>query len=332
MSSSGRNLVLLTGATGFIGGAYLARLKERGVVPRVLGRQAIEGCDHVVMDLEAEAGVDASLAMAGIDVMVHCAGFSHAFSGSDTQLAQRHYQLNCRAALDLAESAAAAGVRRFVFCSSVKAMGAPGNVCVNEDFTAPPETVYGWAKAEAERGLRAIASRSGMEIVILRFAMVFGPGSRGNLERMQQAVARGTFPPLPETGNRRSLLYIEDALDALDLATTHSDAPGKTFIVAHPETYSGHELFSVMRAQAGKTALSWAVPAVLLRLMGCVGDLFGRLLQRRMPVDSQVIARLLDSECYCSNHLRESLGWTPQYNLRDGLRAAALQAAAKPNP
>lgn len=317
--------VLLTGATGFVGGRVLVRLQADGVMPRIVGRREIAGCRSFLRDLQYETDFDE--AVQGVDYVIHCAGFSHAFDEADAEVAERHYALNCRATLALAECAARAGVKRFVFCSTVKAGGEPGSGCIDEEFDAPPEGVYGWAKREAELGLLALSQRTGMEVVILRLALIFGPGSRGNVERMFRLVQRGLFPPLPETGNRRSMVYIEDAVDALLLACAHPAAAGRIYIVAHPAACSGRQLFAAMREVCAKPAVRWSVPAWSLRLLGKVGDAFSRLFGRRIPLDSQVVSRLLDSACYRSDRLRTELGWAARYDLRSGLAALMTHPA-----
>jgi nucleoside-diphosphate-sugar epimerase len=230
----------------------------------------------------------------------------------------------------LAQAAAQTGARRFVFCSSVKAVGDPGRVCIDEDFDAAPATAYGRAKREAEIGLLELSRQTGMEVVILRLAVVYGPGSRGNIERMFRLVRRGLFPPLPETGNRRSLVFVDDAVDALLLACTQEAAAGKTFIVAHPDSYSGRELFEEMCRACGKRVPAWGVPPAVLRLLGWIGDGLVRMTGRSLSLDSQVVSRLLDSACYRPDRLLSQLEWRPKYDLSAGLQFLINSEARSP--
>ncbi|MFN3595635.1 MAG: NAD-dependent epimerase/dehydratase family protein, partial [Thiobacillaceae bacterium] len=148
----------------------------------------------------------ASLARAceGVDTVFHCAGYAHAFASSDPDA---HWRIDFEGTRNLVQAASEAGVRRFVFLSSVKAMAEPNDACVDEDWPGEPATPYGKAKRAAEEAVLDAGAKYGMHVVNLRLAMVYGRGGRGNLERMARAIRAGWFPRLPETGNRRSLVH-----------------------------------------------------------------------------------------------------------------------------
>ncbi|MBK7846552.1 MAG: NAD-dependent epimerase/dehydratase family protein [Zoogloea sp.] len=129
-------------------------------------------------------------------------GHAHAFGALGAEEEALHWRVNFEGSQALAEAAGRAGVASFVFLSSVKAVGEPGEACVDEDWPVPPDSAYGRAKRAAEAVVLAAGERYGMRVTVLRPAMVFGAGGRGNLERMAALVRRGLFPPLPETGNR----------------------------------------------------------------------------------------------------------------------------------
>ena len=140
--------------------------------------------------------------------------------------------------------------------------------------------------------------RYGMHVVNLRLAMVYGSGGRGNLERMGRLVQRGLFPPLPETGNHRSLVHVDDVVAAMRLVAEDDRANGRTYIVAAPEAPSGRELFDALREVLGMPPFTWAVPASALRLAGRVGDGLEAITRRRLPLDSEALERLLGSAWY----------------------------------
>jgi uncharacterized protein YbjT (DUF2867 family) len=190
--------------------ALVMALRADGVVPRVLTRDQPEA-DEVqgdLTDLTDRAALD--LACSGIETVFHCAGHAHAFGALGAEEEARHWQVNFEGSRALAEAAGRAGVASFVFLSSVKAVGEPGEACADEDWPVPPDSAYGRAKRAAEAAVLAAGERYGMRVTVLRPAMVFGAGGRGNLERMAALVRRGFFPPLPETGNRRSLVHVSD--------------------------------------------------------------------------------------------------------------------------
>lgn len=319
-SRSLAGVVAVTGASGFIGRRLISRLLVEGVSTRRLSRDASRG--DVAVDFADPGSLAAALD--GVDTVFHCAGRAHAFAEAND--AELHRQANEWVTLNTARAAAAAGVRRFVFLSSVKAIGEPGAVCVDESFDAPAETAYGRSKRAAEQGLEAIAAETGMQIVCLRLAMVYGPGSRGNLERMMRLVAAGRFPSLPDTGNRRSLLHVEDLVEAIVLAGRHPAAVQRTYIVAHPAAVSGRFLFVSMCEALGRPVPTHQVPVWLLRLAGKVGSAVGTMIRTRMPLNTQAVDRLLDSACYSPAAFISEIGWQPRVDLLTGLQTLADDA------
>lgn len=314
--------VLLTGASGFIGGHLLAALCERGIPVRAMFRQAgaLQAVGRQVETVTADLLDPPALARACADVnlIIHCAGHAHAH-GATAADARHHFETNLVGTRNLGDAAVAAGVSRLVFLSSVKAVGAPGAECVAEDWPHPPETPYGRAKREAEAALREIAAEHPLEIVILRPAMVYGPGSRGNLERMARGIRAGWFPPLPETGQRRSLVHVDDVVAAVLCVMADERAVGHTYFVAHPQAHSGAELQAAIRRALGIAPQRWHVPQGVLRTAGRLGDWLGRLSGRRFPIDGEVLARLLGPECYDPAAIYRDLGWQARVSLANGL-------------
>ena len=308
--------VLVTGATGFIGRRLVGELRAQSCTVRIAVRRLLPALTEAVLaPLDDPAALER--ACAGMDTVYHCAGHAHAWSGQDAAL---HRQVNHAGTCALATAAGRAGVRRFVFLSSVKAMGEPGEVCADEDWPLPPLTPYGQAKRAAEDAVLEAGARYGMHVVNLRLTMVYGPGGRGNLERMAALVRRGWFPPLPETGNRRSLVYVDDVVSAMRLVAHAPAAAGRTWIVADEAAYSGRELYVALRAALGLAPCRHAVPAGGLAAVAAIGDRLERLLGRRLPFDSEVLDKLLGSACYSSARLRGELGWQPQVPLVEGLQ------------
>ncbi len=209
----------------------------------------------------------------------------------------------------MVEAAGQAGVKRFVFLSSVKAMAEPGDACASEEWPGEPLTAYGQAKRAAEQVVLEAGAKYGMHVVNLRLAMVYGRGGRGNLERMARAIQRGWFPPLPETGNKRSLVHVDDVVSAMRLVAERPAANGRTYIVADAQAYSGRELYDAIRAVLSAPTFSWSVPAGLLR---AAGRLNGRV--------GEVVDRLIGSACYSPARIERELGWRAKVGLEDGLQ------------
>lgn len=293
---------LVTGATGFIG----RRLLRPGDRALVRGPAGLE--NEVICSLDDPASL--ALACEDVATVFHCAGFAHAHASADPDV---HWRINFEGTRNLLLAAGGAGVKRFVFLSSVKAMAEPGDACVDEDWPGEPVTPYGKAKHAAEDAVLEAGAKYGLHVVNLRLAMVYGRGGRGNLDRMAHAVRSGWFPPLQETGNRRSLVHVQDVVEVMRLAAERSEANGRTYIVADSRAYSGREIYQAIRAALSPGAVSpaptFTVPASLLR---AAGRLNGRL--------GEIIDRLIGSACYSPARIERELGWRAQIGLEEGLR------------
>lgn len=310
-------MILVSGASGFIGQRLVSQLLLDGCVCRQLVHRPGGEPSAFVADL-ADGGALAK-ACSGVESIFHCAGYAHAFASLSGDDLAKHREVNFEGTRNLVEAAGRAGVKRFVYLSSVKAMVEPGEQCIDEDFSGQPETAYGQSKLAAEQAVLAAGRRYGMHVVNLRLAMVYGSGGRGNLERMGRLVARGLFPPLPETGNHRSLVHVDDVVSAMRLAAADDRANGRSYIVAGREAPSGRALYDALRQAQGLPPCRWSVPAVALRLAAKTGDGLEKLLGRRLPLDSEVLDRLLGSAWYSPTRIERELGWKPRVSLLDGL-------------
>ena len=320
--------MLVTGGTGFIGRRLVAALRERGARVRVLVRGqglgapsplAGEGwgggaVETMVGDLADAASL--ARACAGIDTVIHAAGFAHADAAATPDFAARHWTVNAEGTFHLLDAAVAAGVERFVYLSSVKAVGEPGPQCVDEGWDAPPETPYGRAKRAAEtRGL-AVGLETGLHTVNLRLALVYGPGMQANLARWVEAVRRGGCPPLPETGNRRSLVHVDDVAQAVLLAAAHPAARGQTYLVTDDQPYSGRELYLIIRQALGLSAPRWAVPASVLDGAATLADgALGWTGRRDRPARA-ALDKLLGWAWYDSTRIERELGYRPDWTFQ----------------
>jgi UDP-glucose 4-epimerase len=309
-------MVLVSGATGFVGSRLCRALIAEGVEVRELSRRACGG-NAIGADLNDSDALRS--ACTGVESVFHCAGYAHAFASLSVDDAAEHWRVNFEGTRNLVAAAAQAGVRRFIFLSSVKAMAEPGQVCVDEDFPGEPVSAYGQSKLAAENVVMDVARHNGIHAVNLRLAMVYGSGGRGNLERMGSLVKKGIFPPLPETGNHRSLVHVDDVVLAMRLVAGDSRACGKTYIVAHREAPSGRVLYDALRVALGMPQCRWTLPGFPLWFVARVGDGIEKLLNKRLPLDTQVVERLLGSAWYSPARIDRELGWRANVALADGL-------------
>ncbi len=320
MAEGATRTALVTGASGAIGRRLCARLRADGW--RVIGLSSRDpgagpwDC-YVVADL---ADAVENLTVEPVDVVWHLAAKAHALAElhADPHAYERVNVGGTRAALAMARRL---GARRFVLASSIKAMGEGGDEVFDESAPCVPATPYGRSKFDAERIV--LAARDAIDPVVLRFCMVYGERGHGNMGRMMDAVERGRFPPFPETGNRRSFVFVEDAVQACVIAGTHAAAAGEVFLVTDGRQYSTRALFLAMRATLGLGAPRLTPPLWLFRAAARVGDIAEWVLRRRVPLDSDTLAKLTDSSAYSSAKISRRLGYAPEWPLERGLAEMA---------
>ena len=311
-------LALVTGASGFIGHALCGRLTDCGVRVRALIRRPVAGPwnEVVVADIGAE-GILGSVA-SGVDTVFHLAAKVHDSAGTDEDEAA-YRRVNVDGTRRILAASVGAGVRRFVYVSTVKAMGEGGAHCLDETYSPAPKTAYGRSKREAEDLAIAAGQQHGMHVVILRLPLVYGAGSKGNLSLMLRAVARRRFPPLKDSGNKRSMVHIDDVVAALMLVASHRGAAGQTYIVTDGQVYSTRQIYILMCEALGRQAPAWAVPPGLLSGLAGLGDRIGRLLGKRFAFDSVTLHKLTSSAWYDSRKIERDLGFRACHNLKEAL-------------
>ena len=259
-------------------------------------------------------------ALRGVDTVVHLAARAHVLRESSPAALALYRAVNTLGALRLAEAAAAGGVKRFVFISSARVHG---ERTTGEPFTETSPLIakdpYGSSKAEAERGVARLAHSTGLQAVVLRPPLVYGPEARGNFERLVAMVARGVPLPLAAIQNRRSLVFVGNLVDAIVRCLDHPAAAGETFMVSDGEGVSTPDLVRRIGRAIGRPARLFPVPPALLRLGG---TLLGR---------GDDVARLRDDLVIDPSKIRALLGWSPVVTLDEGLAqtAAGYRAAAE---
>lgn len=325
--------VLVTGGTGFIGRRLVFALREQGARLRVLVRSESAvpadwcGVEIAVGDLADAASL--ARACAGVNAVIHAAGFAHADAADTPDFAARHWTINAEGTFRLLDAAAVAGVERFVFLSSVKAVGDPGPRCVGEDWDAPPETPYGRAKRAAEERVLAVGRERGLHVVNLRPALVYGPGMKANLARLIEAARRGRLPPLPETGNRRSLVHADDVAQAALLGAAHPASAGKTYFVTDGQPYSGRDLYVIARRAFDLPVPGWTVPPSVLYGMARLMDSALTLVGRRGRKARTALDKLLGWACYDSSRIGAELGYRPAWTFARYCEENGLQGSRR---
>jgi nucleoside-diphosphate-sugar epimerase len=311
-------MILVTGSTGFVGNALVKRLHADQSFDGVIA--AVRRTDislprgvRAVQVGSLSAATNWCFALRNVDAIVHCAARVHVMLEDDVVNALEAFrEVNVDATLNLAGQAAQAGVRIFVFVSSIKVNGEstrPGLPFTAVDVPAPFDA-YGISKWEAERGLRKIEEKTGMKVVIVRSPLVYGPKVRANFALMLRWLVRGFPLPLGAVYNARSMVALENLVDLLVVCLKHPAAGGETFLVSDGEDLSTTELLRRSARAMGKKAFLLPVPVVLL-------EIGAALLGKRA-----VAQRLCGSLQVDIEKTRRLLDWKPPLTVDEGLKRA----------
>lgn len=306
--------LLVTGASGFVGGALTEELVARGFEVTAATRRPLSTAARNVAIGEIGPATDWQAALDGVQTVFHLAGVAHSGIADDAAIAARYEAVNVQGSIALARQAAAAGAKRLVFMSSIKVNGerAAPDAPYRETDAPAPRDVYGRSKRDAEAALRAIGQETGLEIVVLRSPLVHGPGARGNLASLLRLCDSPW--PLPFgalTDNRRSLVARANLIDALALCAAHPAAAGETFLVRDGEDLSTAALVRILRRALGRPERLLPVP---------VGLINGAA---RLTGKGALADRLTGSLCVDDGKLRRRLGWRPVVSAEAGLTQMA---------
>lgn len=305
--------VLVTGANGFIGRALVAELAARQSIIRGAVRNpgAIFPDVHCVVVGEVNGNTDWRDALTGITEVVHLAARAHITRETAEDSLAVFRAINTEGTLNLALQAARSGIRRFVFVSTIKVNGEGRESAYSETDTPTPEDAYAISKWEAEQGLREIAAQTGMEIVILRVPLVYGPGVGANFLQLMAAIDAGWPLPLGGIINRRSLIYLGNLVDAIIVSLNHSKAAGKVFLLSDMEDVSTTDLARRLATALDVKPRLFGLPCVLMRQIASAFN-------RRRAID-----RLWGSLFVDSRKIQHELDWLPPFSMDIGLSETA---------
>lgn len=302
--------IILTGASGFVGSRLFSELKQDpGVQVVGLCRRLPHGVEglglHAVGDLQQ---ADLSTLLPGVDVLIHAAARAHIMKDEVADPLAEYRRVNVEGTLNLARQAAAAGVKRFVFISSI---GVNGNINTRpfgvDDHPNPAEP-YAQTKWEAEQGLMQLAADTDMEVVIIRPPLVYGPGAPGNFGSLVRWIEKGVPLPLGAIHNKRSLVGIDNLVHLIIRCIDHPAAANQVFLAGDGEDLSTTELLRGVGKAMGKSARLIPVPAGLLQ--------FGATLLGRKAMAQRLLGSLqvnITKTC-------ELLDWKPPYTVEEGLK------------
>jgi nucleoside-diphosphate-sugar epimerase len=300
--------ILVTGAAGFIGTALCDAFRGSGRDVRRAVRQAEKPSSGIIAVGDIGPDTQWQRALEGIECVVHLAARAHIMQERSPGALDAYRTVNVAGTAKLARDAVAAGVRRLVFLSSVKVNGESTRGRPFTESDAPqPEDAYGVSKWEAEQVLLKVAADSGLEAVVLRAPLVYGPGVKGNFLRLMHMVVRGWPLPLASVLNKRSFVYVGNLADALIAAAQSPPAAGRTYLVSDGEDMSTPELIRGIAKALDVPSRLFPVPIALLRASG---TLLGH---------GDALARLTGSLQIDSSKIRRELGWQPPFSVVQGL-------------
>ncbi|WP_372239445.1 UDP-glucose 4-epimerase family protein [Pseudomonas sp. 2FE] len=317
MSLQEMGCVLVTGASGFVGSSVLQRLivDKREELVAVIRRDNAQTPAGVMRAKVESLGPDCQWqsALNGVRVVIHAAARVHMMNDQVADPLTEFRKVNVEGTLNLARQAAVAGVRRFIFISSIKVNGegTPVGVPYSADAQPAPADPYGISKMEAEQGLRALAAETGMEVVIIRPTLVYGPGVKANFLSMMRWLHKGVPLPFGAIHNRRSLVALDNLVDLIVTCIDHPAAANQTFLVSDGEDLSTSELLRRMGAALGKPARLLPVPSWVLETGAAM--LGKNALSQRLCGSLQVDI----------SKTRELLGWAPPVSVDAALRKTA---------
>jgi len=309
--------MLVTGATGFVGRSLCSRLRDDGFFVRGTQRNLeshlslLQGIEPVLIDpLGPNTSWGASLD--GIDTIIHLAARVHIMNDPSKDPLSEFRYVNVEGTSKLARDAVKSGVKRFVYISSIKVNGEKSSRGYAQDSLAQPSDPYAISKWEAEQALRRIENETGLEVVVIRPTLVYGPGVKANFLNMMKTIQLGVPLPLASIKNKRSLIFIGNLVDAIVACSVQPEAAGKTYLVSDDEDISTPDLIRRIAKTLGQPARLFPMPLSLLRLAG------------RLAGKSNEVSRLTGSLTVDIVKIKQELGWVPPCSLDESLRLTAM--------
>lgn len=307
--------ILVTGATGFVGGHLLPPLLEQPDNVRAALRTLPTSQMATGVDLCQVGDINASTnwqdALQDVDIVIHLASRAHILKETVADPMAAFNQVNVEGTRQLVQQSIEAGVKHFIFISSVGAMTTLSDDCLTEESACVPDSPYGRSKWQAEQDLMALAQTTAMKWTILRPTLVYGPHNPGNMERLIKLVDRGLPLPFGLIKNRRSLVYVGNLVDAILTILENPKAFNQTFLISDGITLSTAELIRAIANALHGPARLLPIPPLLLKVLGQVTG------------KSDSVDRLLGSLAVDSAKICQTLDWTPPYSMQQGLEKTA---------
>ena len=301
--------IIMTGGSGFVGQRVLNKLKKHDVINLTRNPKSPNDCKY-----EFGNEINNLSIFDSVDVIIHCAARVHIMDDASNNPLDDYREVNTKGTLNLAKQAVEAGVKRFIFISTIKVNGESTQLGkpFKFDDQRSPEDFYGQSKSEAEEQLLQLAKDTGLEVVIIRPTLVYGPGVKANFASLLNLVSKGL--PLPFgciKDNKRSLVSVDNLVDLIVTCIDHPKAANQVFLVSDDNDVSTNEMVQQMAKALGKSQWQVPIPTACYRLVG------------KVTGKEDVISRLLGSLQVDITHTKDTLGWKPPQTLEDGFKQTA---------
>jgi nucleoside-diphosphate-sugar epimerase len=300
--------VLVTGANGFIGQALCISMREKNIDLVPVVRETVASLPNALIIENINPSTDWHAALVDVSVVVHLAARVHVLKDLSSDPLRDYRIANVDATLNLASQCVRCGVKRFIYLSSIKVNGESTTIRPFSAFDVPnPTDPYGISKCEAEQGLKNIALQTGLEVVIIRPPLVYGPKVKANFLQLMRLVRRRIPLPLANVGNRRSMVFVGNLVDLIIRCITCNTAVGHTFLVSDGHDVSTTALINSISLAMGKRPMLFSMPPNVLILAANV-------IEKKFIAERMLTSLQLDIE-----FTKDTLGWEPPYSFEIGI-------------
>ena len=318
------NSVLITGANGFVASHLIPYLDKQSwqITTATRGSCPSKKFSSSVISVtigEINGETNWQQALKNIDTVIHLAARAHILQEEVLNPEVEFIRVNTQGTANLVEQSIQAGVKHFIFISSIGAMATFSNQPLTESSPCQPDTPYGRSKLQAEQALIDFARQSNMTWTILRPTLVYGSGNPGNMARLVKLINLGLPLPFGLVKNRRSFIYVGNLVEAIATCLTHPQAQNQIFIISDGQDVSTSKLIEKIAHHMNRSCNLVPVSPPLLRMAGYLSDKVEHSIKKPLPLNTQTIDRLLCSLFVDSSYIRATLNWQPPYTLDQGL-------------
>lgn len=308
--------VLVTGANGFIGQQLIRKLISNGVKINAFIRNSKRLQEFNITIFEGEILNTTAMkkALKGTDAVFHLIAKTHDFSDSENNT-KEYFKINVEGTRNLLNACIGSDVKHFVYFSSIKAIAEESKDILNEDIIPNPTTPYGQTKLIAEKLVAEYGSEYSFKTTSIRLPLVYGPGNKGNIYKMIEAIERGRFIMIGRGENMRSMVYVGNVVDAALAVVEKQQTNNEVYIVTDKINYTVKELYEVICNGLGKKPLSFYIPISIANGLAKIGDIGGHIIKKPLSFNSEVLRKLTSSLTFSSQKIQDEIGFEPKYNL-----------------